>query len=167
MDLHLFSSLDQLAGTVVATVFLYVATLVVMRIAGRRTLTRISAFDVLVTILIGTVIGSSMLPEQPAILDGVGVLITLAVMQVSLAAVRQRSSRISRLVDYQPKIVVRDGCPDLPRAPSSAQLTGSDLMNLLRKEGVLSVHGVSVAILEPQGGISVVTREPAVDAVPI
>lgn len=167
MDLHLFSSLDQLAGTVVATVLLYIATLVVMRIAGRRTLTRISAFDVLVTILIGTVIGSSMLPERPAILDGVGVLLTLAAMQVAVAALRQRSRHFSRLIDYQPITVVRNGHPDLRRDLSSAQLTVPDLMSLLRREGVLSVDGASLAILEPQGGISVLAREPAVDGVPV
>jgi uncharacterized membrane protein YcaP (DUF421 family) len=73
----------------------------------------------------------------------------------------------ARLTDPQPLTVVARGHRVLAKDLSSAQWTVADLMSLLRKHGVHSLDGVTLAILEPQGRISVISREPAVDGVPV
>jgi uncharacterized membrane protein YcaP (DUF421 family) len=157
MDIYFFSSVDQVAGAIVGTVIFYVLALSAMRIAGRRTLAQLSGFDVLVTILMGTVVGTSVLPMRPSLLDGVAVLVTLLLLQVALGAMRQQSGHFARLVDFRPVTVVENGQITLSQSPASAQLTEQDLRSLLRKQGVVNVDQVVRAILEPQGGISVVT----------
>jgi uncharacterized membrane protein YcaP (DUF421 family) len=152
---QLWSSLAQTGDVAVRTVVAYVVALVLVRLAGRRTLAQLSAFDIVVTIAAGTVVGSTALPSSPAVSDGITVLVTLMVLQVVLGAARQRSSALRRVLDFAPRPVVRDGRLDLRRSPTSAQLTRTDVEALLRRQGVSDLAEVRLAVLEPTGKLSV------------
>ena len=155
----LFSSGTQSLDTAVRTLLVYVLALALVRLAGRRTLAQLSAFDVLVTIAAGTVVGSAALPSKPAVSDGVVVLVTLFLLQVLLAALRQRSAVARRVLDFQPRTVVRSGRFEPGRAPSTAQLTDADLAALLRRHGVSDLPQVRLAVLEPTGKLSVLRED--------
>ena len=152
---QLWSSLAQTGDVAVRTVMAYAVALVLVRLAGRRTLAQLSAFDIIVTIAAGTVVGSTALPSSPAVSDGITVLVTLMLMQVVLAAARQRSSAVRRILDFSPRPVVRDGELDLRRSPTSAQLTRTDVEAQLRRQGVTDLADVRLAVLEPTGKLSV------------
>lgn len=157
MDISLWSSFGQVAGTVVRTILVYTLTLVAVRVAGRRTLAQMSAFDVIVTVAVGTLAASTALPSSPAVSDGAAALLTLLGLQVLIAALRQRFSAVQRWSDFQPRAVVRDGRADLPRAPWTAQLTMSDLESRLRQNGISDLDDATLVILEPTGKVSVTT----------
>ena len=152
---QLWSSWAQTADTAVRTVVVYALAVVLIRIVGRRTLAQLSAYDVVVTVAAGTVVGSAALPSQPSVSDGVTVILTLFVMQVLLGALRQRSSAFQSLVDFRPVALVREGRTDLRRAPTSSQLTTDDLTALLRRKGITDLSQVQLAVLEPTGKLSV------------
>ncbi len=155
MDITFWSGSRQLVGAAVAALVIYVVALAAVRLAGRRTLAQMSAFDIVVTIAIGTLISSTALPSRASVLDGAAVLLTLLLMQVVLAAARQRFPALRRLLDFAPQVVVRDGAARLPRRPDSAQLTVSDLESWLRRKGVGGLDEVALAVLEPTGEVSV------------
>ena len=152
---QLWSGFEQTGDVAVRTVLAYVVALALVRLAGRRTLAQLSAFDIVVTIAAGTVVGSTALPSRPAVSDGVTVLATLMLLQVLLGAARQRSSTVRRVLDFTPRPVVRDGELDLRRSPTSAQLTRSDVDALLRRQGITDLSQVQLAVLEPTGKLSV------------
>ena len=152
---QLWSSWAQTADTAVRTVVVYALAVVLIRIVGRRTLAQLSAYDVVVTVAAGTVVGSAALPSQPSVSDGVTVILTLFVMQVLLGALRQRSSAFQSLVDFRPVALVREGRTDLRRAPTSSQLTTDDVTALLRRKGITDLSQVQLAVLEPTGKLSV------------
>ena len=81
---QLWSGFEQTGDVAVRTVLAYVVALALVRLAGRRTLAQLSAFDIVVTIAAGTVVGSTALPSRPAVSDGVTVLATLMLLQVLL-----------------------------------------------------------------------------------
>jgi len=149
-----WSSAEQTAGVALRTVVVYVLALVAVRIAGRRTLAQFSAYDIVVTVAAGTVIGSTALPPQPAVSDGVTVLVTLLALQVAIGALRQRSTLVRGMVDFAPRAIVRDGRVDPSQHPTSAQLTASDVRSLLRQQGVTDLPDVRLAVLEPTGKVS-------------
>jgi uncharacterized membrane protein YcaP (DUF421 family) len=152
---QLWSSLAQTGDVAVRTVMAYAVAVVLVRLAGRRTLAQLSAFDIIVTIAAGTVVGSTALPSSPAVSDGITVLVTLMLLQVVLGAARQRSSAVRRILDFAPRPVVRDGELDLRRSPTSAQLTRTDVEAQLRRQGVTDLADVRLAVLEPTGKLSV------------
>lgn len=154
MSPDLWSDAGQVAGTVVRTVIVYAVALAAVRIAGRRTLAQFSAFDIIVTVAAGTVVGAAALPSHPAVSDGLAVLLTLFALQVALGALRQRVPAARRWLDFRPRVVVRDGQPDLDRSLTSAQLTRGDLLSRLREQGVTDLSTVRLAVLEPSGKVS-------------
>lgn len=155
---QLWSSWAQTADAAVRTAIVYVLVVVLVRIAGRRTLAQLSGYDVVVTVATGSVLASVALPSSPTVSDGVTVILTMFGLQVLLGALRQRSEGFQRIVDFKALDVVRDGRPDLSRAPTSSQLTPEDVATLLRRKGVTDLSQVELAVLEPTGKISVLRR---------
>ena len=160
---QLWSSGSQTADTAVRTLVVYALALLLVRLAGRRTLAQLSAFDVVVTVAAGTVVGSAALPSMAAVSDGVTVLLVLFTCQVLLAALRQRSPAVQRLLDFRPRAVVEDGRPDPRRSPASAQLTRDDIAAQLRRQGVTDLSQVRLAVLEPTGKVSVLRDDAGPD----
>lgn len=156
----LFESFDQVLTTMVSTALIYAFALAAVRIAGRRTLAQLSAFDILVTIAAGTVAGSAALPSHPTVADGAAVLVTLFTLQVVLGTLRQRIPAMRRLVDFSAQEVIRNGQPDLRSHVGTAQLTTTELLSELRLQGVTSMDQVAVAVLEPNGKVSVLRTDP-------
>lgn len=152
---HFGAPWPALGYTVLVTVAMYVTTLLAVRVAGRRTVARISAFDVLVTVAIGTMLGSTALSRDPSYARGVVALVTLLSLQVAVAAARRRWDTVGRALDFRPLVVVRDGETRLGGGLLGPQLTPDELRSLLRKAGVFDGDRVALVVLEPMGGVSV------------
>lgn len=138
-----------------STVAIYCSALVAIRLAGRRTVAQLSAFDVVVTIALGSLIATTAVSRDPSYAQGITALCTLLVLQVVAAALRQRFPLVRRLLDFPPCVVVRNGALRLPSTPFGAQMTADELLSKLRERGVFHLDGVRVVIMEPTGGLSV------------
>lgn len=159
MNLSLWSSAAQVGGTILRTLLLYVVALVAARITGRRTLSQMSAFDVLVTVAIGSLVASAALPTRTTVSDGAAALLTLLILQAAVATARQRYAAVERWVDFPPESIVRDGGMDLRRAPWTAQLTRSDVESQLRQLGIGALADATHVVLEPSGQVSATCDE--------
>lgn len=159
-----FGASWQTIGYVVGgTVAMYLSTLIAARIAGRRTLAQLSAFDAIITIAIGSLLASTSVHRDPSYGQGVAVLLTLLVLQLVVAAGRRRFALLSRLVEFEPELVVRHGEVRLDRNPLGAQLTRGELESALRQHGIFDVANAFVVVLEPSGKFSVGAQGPDSD----
>ena len=116
-----WSSADQVLGTAASTLIVYLGVLAAVRVAGRRTVSQLSAFDAVPTIALGSVLATTVLPSHVSIADGFSAAATLLLAQVIVGAVRQRWSWARRMVDFDAQVVVRRGDLSLQRGPTSAQ----------------------------------------------
>ncbi len=155
-----FSASWSTIGWVIAsTAAIYFSALLAVRLAGRRTLAQMSAFDVIITIALGTVVSSTAVSRSPSYLQGVVALVTLLVLQVLLATARQQVPALRRYLDFTPQIVVRDGAMELRRSPLTAQMTEEELLSKLRQHRVFKLESAHLVILEPTGHVSVVNND--------
>lgn len=155
MSDFLFASWRTLAGVALVTAAMYVTTLGAVRIAGRRTVAQMSAFDIVITIAVGSVLGSTAVSQQPRYAAGVTALVTLLALQMVIGALRRRSAAARRLLDFPPQVVVRDG--ELVTSPGlfGAQVTEGEVRSAMRRAGAFDLDGVRVVVLEPAGGVSI------------
>jgi uncharacterized membrane protein YcaP (DUF421 family) len=150
---------------VLSTVAIYLTTFAAVRLAGRRSLSQLSAFDAVVTVAIGSTLASTALDARPAYAHGATVIATLLCVQVGIAALRQRWPVARRVLDFPAELVVRDGKMDLPTSPMSSQLSEDELRSLLRRQGIHRMEDLRRVLLEPSGGaISVVADDDPPDA---
>lgn len=140
---------------VLGTVVMYTSAVIGVRLAGRRTLAQMSAYDAVITVALGTLVSSVAVTSDPSYVQGLTALVTLLALQASLGLLRSRSRWVRRAMDFRPEVVARDGRIDLPEGLSTSQLTESELWSRLRQHGVADLDGVALVLLEPQGAITI------------
>ncbi len=143
----------ELGVVVLATVGIYIAFLVLVRIFGPRSLHGFSTFDAILVIMFGAVAARVILGYTPTLLPGVVGLTTLFLLEATLGQIRA-TSRGSRLLNARPVLVLADGAP-LASAMKRMHLTESELNSALRRAGVCSRAEVACAIFEPNGHLSI------------
>jgi uncharacterized membrane protein YcaP (DUF421 family) len=158
MDQWLGASWTTIGYVIVATVATYLSTIVAIRMTGRRTVAQLSSFDIVVTVAIGSLVASTAAGSDPSYAQGMTALVTLLLLQVGIAALRQRSATLRRVLDFKPETVVDDGRVHLPTGPLTSQLSPDELRSKLRQQGIFDLESVALVVVEPTGELSVKVR---------
>lgn len=149
------ASWNDVLRVMTSTLAIYVTVVVGLRIAGRRTVSQMSAFDFVVTIAIGSLVATTALSPNPSYGRGLVALITLLAAQQVVAVVRQRIPATRRVLDFAPEPLYSDGKLNLRTNPLTAQVTEAELHSKLRRHGITSLENVNLVVLEPDGRVSV------------
>ncbi len=88
---------------------LYLVLLVLFRIAGRRSLTDITTFDLLLLMIIGEATQQALLGDDFSLVNAVLVIITLIVIDVGLSLLKLRHPKLDTLIKGSPTLIVEYG----------------------------------------------------------
>lgn len=143
-----------------STSAIYISSLIGIRLAGRRTVSQISALDFVVTIALGSIIGATAVSRDPSYAQGLAAVVTLLLLQMALAGLRIAWPASRRLLDFSPQVVARDGQLHAMSSPLTAQMTAEDIASRLREKGFFEHDRIRVAILENDGKMSVQPTDP-------
>ncbi len=143
---------SQVVGILVTVIGLYLALGVMIRINGLRSLTKMSSFDFVTTVAIGSLIATVVLTDRPSLLQGVVALAGLFALQGGVAFARRRVA--TSAIENQP-ILLMDGATILERNLASTRVTHGDLRAKLREANVLNLDQVVAVVLETTGDVSV------------
>ena len=138
----------------------YASLLVVLRISGKRTLAKLNAFDLVVTVALGSALSTVALSRDVALVEGVAVLAVLVTLQLAVAWLSVRLRVVRHVVKSTPTLLVHDGRlrVDTMRAQ---RIHEDEVHQALRAAGVGGVELVEAVVLETDGTLSVVTRDRA------
>ncbi|AZL14884.1 DUF421 domain-containing protein [Brevibacterium aurantiacum] len=149
---------QALVVVAISTVGIYLALILFSRIAGLRSFSQMTNFDMAATVAIGSILATTALSSSTPLLAGVVGLAVLFAIQWVLATLR-RYRRPGRLVDNSP-LVLMSGSDVLSEHLTIAQMTRSDLRSKLRLAGVTRYDQVGAVILEVTGDVSVLLKAP-------
>jgi len=142
--------------TVIKTAIVYVLLLALMRLAGRRTLGKITTFDLILVLIIGGTTQRALLGQDYSVTNALLVVTTLIVMDVAFSLIERDSPIFSRIVNGSPLIVVQDGRL-LPGRLRKARLTADEILAAARRiHGIERLEDIKFAILEASGDISII-----------
>ncbi|MEM1041359.1 MAG: YetF domain-containing protein [Bacteroidota bacterium] len=141
---------------------MYLGLVVLTRIAGLRSFSKMSSFDFAVTVAIGSVLASAILTKDPPLLRALVALATLYALQIGVAAWRARSEAVADLVDNQPLLLMAGG-DILHDNLRRANVSEADLRAKLREANVLTLDAVHAVVFEATGDVSVLHGEPGSD----
>lgn len=129
------------------------AVVVMIRLNGLRSLSKMSSFDFAVTVAVGSIVATTLLSDSASLLDGaIGVAaLLLSQRLVSYARVHANASI---LVDNQP-IVLMVGEQMIDDALKRTRVTRDDIRGKLREANVIELSEVYAVVLESTGDISV------------
>lgn len=161
MEQWLGASWSEMGKVALSTLAIYVSVVAALRVAGRRTVSQMSAFDFVVTIAIGSLVASTALSPSSSYGQGLAAVLTLLAAQQVVAVIRQRVPATEKVLDFSPEPLYSDGRMNLRQNPLTAQVTETELFSKLRHEGITSLEEVKLVILEPDGGISILSSDAA------
>ncbi|VFT47671.1 membrane protein [Pseudomonas aeruginosa] len=106
---------------------LYLVLLVLFRIAGRRSLTDITTFDLLLLMIIGEATQQALLGDDFSLVNAVLVIVTLIVIDVGLSLLKLRHPKLDTLIEGSPTLIVEYGRP-LHARLAEARLREEDIL---------------------------------------
>ncbi|MCL3860564.1 DUF421 domain-containing protein [Actinotalea sp. K2] len=135
----------------------YVTLVLVLRFSGKRTLSKLNAFDLVVTVALGSTLATILLSADVSWAEGAVALVLLAVLQLTVSATSARMPRVRSAVTARPTVLLRDGEP-LQSALRRQRITLDELRQAARSTGVGGLDQVWAIVLESDGTLSVITR---------
>ncbi len=138
----------------------YVFLFGIIKFLGQRTMSNLQAQDFLFAIVIGDVIGEPLINGDMSLMGPFTVALTLTGIHYVLTFMVLKSSKIRRFVDEEPLILVSQG-KILRNMMRKTKVTLDMLLMSARLNNVTRMSDVELAILEPNGEISIITKAQA------
>ena len=135
----------------------YAAVFVLLRIVGKRHVGELAPFDLIVLLLLSECVQNALIADDKSLTGGIVAAATLFGLNQVVGYATWRSKRAERLLEGTPRFLVRHGHV-LKDALAREQITHSELVEALRREGCTSLANVRYAVLENDGGITVGLR---------
>ena len=157
-----FESWAAVLRIVLFSIVTYVALTALIRLFGKRTISKMNPGDFVITVAIGSVAGSMIVFTDVPIANGLAALAGLLVMQFVTERLTSRSERLRRAVDGSPTLLVHRGVL-LRDNMASENVDEEDIFAALRKHGLARLEDVDAVVLEIGGGFSVISRKHAGD----
>ncbi len=132
----------------------YVALVMLLRASGKRTLSKMNAFDFVVTIAMGSMLASIILTDTVALLEGVAGMAMLIGLQFLITWLSVRNKRVSDLVKGEPSLLFHHGSY-LESQLTRTRVTKTEVEAAIRQQGHASVAAVGSVVLETDGSFSV------------
>lgn len=152
-----FPGWQPLLRTVLVGSAAYATLLVVLRITGKRTLAKLNAFDLIVTVALGSTLASVLTSKDVAWAQGAVAFVVLAGLQYVIAWLSVRSATVRRLVRSEPRLILHRGEP-LPQAMRAERVTQGELEAVVRDAGLARLADAHAVVLETDGSLSVIER---------
>ncbi|MET0286827.1 MAG: DUF421 domain-containing protein [Polyangiales bacterium] len=147
-----------LVEIVFRTSIIYLYTLLLIRVLGKRGLGQLSSFDFLIVIALGSSVGDPMFYEDVPLAHAMMVITVVVLLQRGVTWLTEKSTAAERMIDGQPRRLVRGGVVDHANMREE-QLDFEEVFAGLRAQGVHQLGEVQRAYIEPSGAFSVL-REP-------
>jgi uncharacterized membrane protein YcaP (DUF421 family) len=152
-----FHSWAGIGRVMLSSVIVFVIVVALLRAIGQQALAKMSGFDVVFAVTLGSVVGSVVVTRDVPIAEAVAALVTLLGVQELTRFVQSRSLRAHHAVRQPPRVMLWNGelLEDRLRASS---VSADEIRAAVRRAGLRSLSDARVVVLENDGDWSVVAK---------
>lgn len=151
-----FEGWASIGRTALTALIAYSALVFFLRTSGKRTLTKLNAFDLVVTVALGSTLASIVTSDRLPIANGLLALALLIAFQYAVAWLNLRAGWFRRLVKSDPTLLVYDGHL-IDDALRRSRVGHDEILSAVRGSGIMQLEDVRAVVLEPDGSLSVLT----------
>jgi uncharacterized membrane protein YcaP (DUF421 family) len=135
----------------------YAGVFLLLRVVGKRHVGELAPFDLVVLLILSECVQNALIGDDKSVTGGLIAAATLFGINQVVGRISWRNKRAERLLEGTPRVLVRHGRV-LKHVLADEQITHSELLEALRREGCSSLSKVRYAILEPSGDITIGLR---------
>ncbi len=141
------------------TLFLYLSVIVAVRTMGKRQIGELDPSELVVTILISDLAAIPMQDLGIPLFAGLVPIATLVATEIIVSFIALKSRLVRRILNGQPAIIIQKGELDISKL-RQMRLTTDEIIESLRKQNVSSVSDVKYGVIEPDGTLTIVLKQP-------
>jgi uncharacterized membrane protein YcaP (DUF421 family) len=153
-----FDSWSDVLRVILVGLAAYTSLVLLIRASGKRSLAQMNAFDLVVTVALGSTLATILLTSDVAFAEGVAAILLLLVLQVVVAALVVVSRRFRRVVTASPALLVVHGAIDEKQLRRN-RVTRDDVAQAVRQSGHGAMSTVAAVVLESDGTMSVISAD--------
>ena len=143
---------------VLRTVVVFLIIFVVTRAVGRRELSSMEPFDLILLVVIGDLVQQGVTQSDYSLTGTATVIVTLALLVVGTAYLSFRFRRLRPLLEGEPILIVSDGHV-IERSLHKQRMTVEEVEAEARLSSIASLEEVRYAVLESNGQISFIKKD--------
>ena len=152
-----FQGWDPIIRTAISTSVSYLILVFLLRFAGQRVLAKWYAFDLIVTVALGSTFANNVLSKDTTIAQALVGFTLLIGLQFVVSWTVIHWSRFRTIVNPNPTLILLNGCFKRD-AMRSQRVSEADVRAALRQNGLASVEGVGAVVLEADGTFSIIEK---------
>jgi uncharacterized membrane protein YcaP (DUF421 family) len=137
---------------------IFVIIFLFTRILGRRELSTLQPFDLILLVVIGDLVQQGVTQNDLSVSGALIVIATIGVAQVGTSYLGFKSRRARTLLEGEPLVLVENGNV-IERNMRRERLTIDDLTEQARRAEIDSLDEVKWAVLETNGDISFIKQQ--------
>ena len=153
-----FNGWDPIIRIIIVGISGYIGLILILRISGKRTLSKMNAFDFVVTVALGSILASILLSKDLALAEGLTAFLVLIGMQYIVAWLSVRSRSMSKLIKSNPQLLFYEG-EFLRETMKAERILEVEILQAARSSGLGSLNEAKAVILETDGSISIIQSE--------
>jgi uncharacterized membrane protein YcaP (DUF421 family) len=142
---------------VLRAIFLFFFVFLITRVVGKRELSSLEPFDLILLIVLGDAIQQGLTQDDYSVTGSVLVVSTIALLQVSTSFLGYRFGFLRRVLEGDPIVIVQDGKP-IDANLRRERMTTDEVAEEMRLQQISSFDELKWAILEPSGSISFIKK---------
>jgi uncharacterized membrane protein YcaP (DUF421 family) len=144
---------------VLRPVIVYVFLVIGLRLAGKRELAQLNAFDLVVLLTISNTVQNAIIGADNSVLGGVIGATTLLLFNYMVVRFVFGHPRVERFLEGDPVFLVQNGRL-VDKTLRTEGITVPELEAAARRQGFASLREVGRAMLEAGGGITFAAKKP-------
>ena len=145
---------------------LYAVLFIVIRLMGKKEMSKVQPFELAIIILISDLASSPMSSRGISIFDGVVPIVALLILYMIFTLVTHSSNKIEDVVCGTISVIIRDG-KIVEDEFKKQQYTLADIMTQLREKDVFKIQDVKYGIIETNGNLSIVKNSDGMNGLPL
>src|SRR3954469_1279710 len=132
----------------------FIALMTMLRVSGKRTLSKLNVFDFVFVVAVGSVFAATLVEKDVTLVEGLASLATLIVVQAALAKLAAYSRTAERIINGAPTLLLSHG-KFLHHALKKERVTEEEVRAAIREEGLTRVEDADAVVLENDGTMTV------------
>lgn len=152
-----FDNWDTLIRTVTLGLLSYIFMVFILRVTGKRTVSKWNSFDLVVTVALGSSLSTVFLSKDTSLAQGVVGFSILVLMQFIVTWFNIRSRTVQKVTKAKPALLLYKGRLQ-EEAMERERVPVSEILAALRSHGIADIEEVGAVILETDGNFSVIAK---------
>ncbi len=152
-----FENWQEISRIFISALIAYIVLIIILRISGKRTLSKWNVFDFIVTIALGSLLADVIVSKSNRIAEGLFAAFLLIVFQFTITFLSTRVDWVQKLIKAKPTLLYYQDTY-LEDAMKSQRVVKAEILAAMRTSSIGSVDAVEAVVLEADGSFSVIEK---------